>query len=166
MTRIAISTLAVLLCVPAVHAQMFVATGHDTLRGLPGVEIAVDVAQPELAARGLDPAIIRGAVEQRLRAAGIAIYRSQADNPSAAKAFLYVHLNALELPRDAGFAVGVQVHLRQTVRALAAEAHIVDAMTWDSHNVVAVAADGLAEVRGEIDASVERFVRDWQAAHR
>jgi hypothetical protein len=52
------------------------------------------------------------------------------------------------------------------VRSLAANAHVVDAMTWDAHNVVAVAPTGLGEVRGEIDEAVERFVRDWAAAHR
>lgn len=144
---------------------MFITTGRDTLRGLPGVEIAVELAQPELARRGLDPAAIRADVERRLRAGGVTIYASQADNPSAAKPYLYVHVNALQLPGGAGYVVALQVHLRQTVRSVVTDSQVVDAMTWDAHNVVVTPPDGLAAVRGEIDTFVDAFVRDWKAVH-
>ena len=162
MLRMVLTSFALLLPA-ATSAQMFIATGRDTLRGLPGVEIAVEVAQPELASRGLAASAIRAGVERRLGAGGVPVYASQNENPGVAKAFLYVHVNALELPANAGFAVGYQVHLRQTVRSAAGDSQIVDAMTWDSHNVVAVGPTGLAEVLGEIEASVDAFVRDWKA---
>lgn len=158
-------TLAMLLLTPAAHAQMFVATGRDTLRGLPGVEVAVEVAQSELARRGLDPGAIRADIERRLRAGGVMIYASQAQNPSAAKPYLYVHVNALELPGGAGYAVALQVHVRQTVRSTATSSQIVNAMTWDAHNVVVTATNGLAAVREEIDTYVDAFLRDWRAVH-
>jgi hypothetical protein len=158
-------TLAMLLVSPVAHAQMFVATGRDTLRGLPGVEVAVEVAQPELARRGLDPAAIRADVERRLRAGGVMVYASQAQNPSEAKPYLYVHVNALELPAGAGYAVALQVHVRQTVRSTATSSQIVNAMTWDAHNVVVAPSNGLVAVQEEIDAYVDAFLRDWKAVH-
>jgi hypothetical protein len=164
-TKTVFATLALQIAASAAHAQMFVATGRDTLRGLSGVEIVVEVAQPELARRGLDPAAIRADVERRLRAAGVAVYASQAENPSPAKPFLYVHLNALELPRGGGYAVALQVHVRQTLRSAVTNSQIVNAMTWDAHNVVAAPADGLVAVRGEIASYVDEFVRDWTAVH-
>ena len=144
---------------------MFMPTGRDTLRGLPGVEIAVEVAQPELARGALDPAAIHADVERRLRAGGVSIYASQAENPSAAKPYLYVHVNAIELPTGAGYAVAIQVHLRQTVRSVVTDSQVVNAMTWDAHNVLVAPSQGLAAVRGEIDAFVDAFVRDWKAVH-
>ena len=163
--KIAFATLAFQIVASTAHAQMFIATGRDTLRGLSGVEIVVEVAQPELARRGLDPAAIRADVERRLRGAGVAVYASQAENPSLAKPFLYVHLNALELPRGAGYAVALQVHLRQTLRSAVTNSQVVNAMTWDAHNVVVAPTDGLAAVRGELDTYVDAFVRDWAAVH-
>jgi len=38
-TRTAFATLTVLLWAPPAYAQQFIATGRDSLRGLPGVEI-------------------------------------------------------------------------------------------------------------------------------
>lgn len=158
-----VPVLAVALWAATAGAQQFVPAGRDTLRGLPGLELIVEVAQPELVARGLDPERIRADVERRLRAAGITVYAAQMENPSPAKPYLYVHLNALELPGRTGYAVAAQVQLRQTVRSTVTESQIVNAMTWDSHNVVAVPPDGLAAVGEEIGLSVDRFVRDWKS---
>jgi hypothetical protein len=165
-TKIALVLLAALqLPASTAHAQQFVATGRDTLRGLPGVEIAVEVAQPELARRGLDPAALRADVERRLRAAGVAVYASQAENPSPAKAYLYVHVNALELPAAAGYAIALQVHVRQALRSAVTNSQIVNAITWEAHNVVAAPTNGLAAVRAEILTYVDDFLRDWTAVH-
>src|SRR6187551_90320 len=75
------------------NGQMFVSTGRDTLRGLPGVEVIVEGLQPELERSGLTGAAIRADVERRLRDGGISVYASQTANPSLAKAYLYVHIN-------------------------------------------------------------------------
>jgi hypothetical protein len=149
----------------AAHGQMFVTTGRDTLRGLPGVEVVVEALQPELEQGGLTQAAIRAAVEARLRGKGIQVYASQKDNPSPAKPYLYVHVNALEIPRQDMYAVAVQVHLRQTLQSPVTESNVVNAMTWDLHNVIGVPAADLGAVRGEIEAYVDRFIEDWTAVH-
>jgi hypothetical protein len=147
------------------HGQMFVSTGRDTLRGLPGVEVIVEALQPEVERQGLTAAAIRADVERRLRDGGIAVYTSQTANPSPAKAYLYVHLNALTLPQNAGYAIAVQVHLRQTLRSLVSSSNVVNAMTWDMQNVVGVPAPGLQSVRAEVLTFVDQFVEDWAAVH-
>lgn len=147
------------------EGQLFVPTGRDTLRGLPGVEVIVESVQPEIERAGLTQASIRDDVVRRLRAAGIRVYVSQAANESPAKPYLYVHLNALQLPRRAGYALAVQVHLRQTLRSLVTESSIVNAMTWDAHNVLSVPASDLRSVRAEIGRFVDEFVTDWAAVH-
>ena len=147
------------------NGQMFVSTGRDTLRGLPGVEVLVEGLQPELERSGLTGAAIRADVEQRLRDGGISVYPSQTANPSLAKAYLYVHINALVLPQDAGYAIAVQVHLRQTLRSPVTGSNIVNAMTWDAQNVIGVPPAALPTVRAEVLTFIDQFVQDWAAVH-
>jgi hypothetical protein len=156
---------ALLVAEGAAAAQMFVATGRDTLRGLPGVEIVVENLSPEVERDGLTGALIRADVERRLRAAGIRVYASQSENPSPAKPYLYVHVNALKVPSQEAYVIGLQVHLRQTLRSPVTSSNIVNAMTWDAHNLLVVPAAGLRGVIGEIGAYVDRFVSDWIAVH-
>lgn len=148
------------------RAQMFVTTGRDTLRGLPGLEVIVEELPPEVVAGGVTGTVVRGDVVRRLRAAGIAVFASQDENPSPAKPYLYVLVNALELPGGAGHVAGLQVHLRQTLRSPATDSHIVDAMTWELHNVFVVPPGSLPELRTEVRTFVDLFIRDWQAVQR
>ena len=147
------------------YGQMYISTGRDTLRGLPGVEVLVEGLQPELERSGLTGAAIRADVEQRLRARGISVYASQADNPSPAKPYLYVHINALPLQRPEGYAIAVQLQLRQTLRSLVTSSNIVNAMTWDTHNVLGVPTPNLQSVQAEVRDYVDRFIKDWLAVH-
>ena len=146
-------------------AQMFVTTGRDTLRSLPGVEVVVESLPPELERAGLTTTDVRADIDRRLRAKGIPVFSSQGANPSAAKAYLYVHLNALVIPGAGLHAIAIQVQVRQTVRSLVTSSNIVDATTWDSHTVVGVSAAELPSVRDEIGEHIDRFIGDWAAVH-
>jgi hypothetical protein len=147
-----------------VSAQMFVSTGRDTLRGLPGVEVAVESVPPELQRAGLTTPLLRADVEQRLRAGGVTIYATQQENPSRAKPYVYLHLNALDLPGGLQ-AVGVQLHLRQTLRSPVTDSNIVNAMTWDAHNVVGLTGTDVRLLREAILGMVDDFITDWRAVH-
>jgi hypothetical protein len=159
---------ALVLCIAAGAAdasgQMFVSTGRDTLRGLPGVEVIVEALPPELERGGLTAAAMRADVERRLRDGGVVVYPSQTANPSPAKAYLYVHLHVLVLPQD-GYAVAVQLHLRQTLRSLVTGSNIVNAMTWEAENVFRVPTAAVQTVGAEVLAFVDQFVEDWAAVH-
>jgi hypothetical protein len=144
-------------------AQMFVATGRDTLRGLPGVEVVVEALQPELEREGLTTGAIREDVMRQLRAAGIMVYASQAENPSPAKPFLYIHVNGLAPAPSDVYVIALQVHLRQTLQSPVTGSNIVNAMTWDAHNVLSVPAVALLRVREEIQDYVDTFIQDWLA---
>lgn len=149
----------------AADAQLFVPTGKDTLRGLPGVEVIVESPQPELEQAGLTAASIRAGIVRRLTASRIRVFATQATNASLAKAYVYVHLNAAQVPRPGGYAVAVQVQVRQTLRSLVTESSIVDAVTWDAHTVVHATGDGLPAVRVALQQFTDRFVADWMAVH-
>jgi hypothetical protein len=160
-----VAFLVVLLAVTDAHAQQFLATGRDTLRRLPGVEVLIEPLDPELEQAGLTAAALRANVEGQLRASGIPIYASQTQNPSLAKPYLYVHVSGLSLPRQE-YALSVQVHLRQTLRSLVTGSAIVNAMSWDQQTVLVVlAGSGMQSVHREVQSLVETFVQDWRAVH-
>ena len=157
-----------LLAGTATHAsaQMFVTTGRDTLRGLPGMEVAIEPFEPDLERAGLPTAAIRAEVVQRLRAAGITVYASQNENPSEAKPYLYVDVNGVRPGGQNLYAIALQVQVRQTLRSPVTSSNIVDAMTWDARTVLAVPGNNLSSVRAIILEYVDHFILDWKAVHR
>ena len=147
-------------------AQMFITTGKDTLRGLPGVEIQVEPLEADLERNGLTQAAIRSDIVQRLRAGGVAVYGSQNENPSEAKPYVYVDVTSVRLGAQNLYAIALQVQLRQTLRSPVTSSNIVDAMTWDARTVLAVPRSDLASVRTIIQEYVDHFIDDWKAVHR
>ena len=164
-TRIVATFVLVLGATSNASGQMFVATGRDTLRGLTGVEVLVEAPEQDVERDGLGRVAIQADVERWLRARGITVYASQNANPSDAKAYLYVHVNSLKLARQDLYVIAVQVQLRQTLRSLVTSSNIVDAMTWDAHDVVAVPIGKVEGVRESIHEYVDQFIRDWIAVH-
>ena len=169
-TRTCLTMVAPLLLLAgtATHAsaQMFVTTGRDTLRGLPGMEVAIEAFEPELERAGLASAAIRADVVQRLRAAGVTVYASQNENPSEAKPYLYVDVNGVRPGGQNLYAIALQVQVRQTLRSPVTSSNIVDAMTWDARTVLAVPGNNLTSVRAIILEYVDHFIQDWKAVHR
>jgi hypothetical protein len=145
-------------------AQMFTPTGRGTLRGLPGVEVVVEPLPPELEASGLTADALRLDVTRRLAAAGIAVYASQGENGSPAQPYLYVHLNALSIP-EGRLAVALLVQVRQAVDSVVGPARIVDAVTWDAHNVLALPPGDPGGLHRELELYVDQFIDDWRAVH-
>jgi hypothetical protein len=164
-TIVALLVLLTGLAVDA-SAQMFITTGRDTLRGLPGVEVAIEQLEPELERDGLAGAAIREDIVQRLRAAGITVYASQNENPSEAKPYLYVDVNAVRLGGQNLYAIALQVQMRQTLRSPVTSSNIVDAMTWDARTVLVVKSDNLVAVGDTIQEYVDHFIQDWMTVHR
>lgn len=157
----------VLLSLPAtgMAAQMAVPTGRETLRGLSGVEVIVEPLQAELESAGLTTGALQAAVSARLADAGVPVFASQAENPSPAQAYLYVHVNALPLPEAGLQAVALALQVRQAVDSLVGPARIVDAVTWDAHNVLALPAGDPGGLFSELETYVDRFIDDWRAVH-
>src|SRR5690349_18020328 len=100
-------------------AQTFVTTGRETLRGLPGVELEVEPLEQDVERDGLARAMIQADVMNRLRAAGVTLYGSQAANPSPAKPYLYVRVNSVKLATAGVWLMNIDVQVRETVRSLA-----------------------------------------------
>lgn len=128
------------------------------------MEVIVETIPAVLQQAGLTPASVGRDVARWLQAGGVAVFPSQAANPSEAKAFLDVRVTLLVL-RDASYAVAVQMHVRQTVASLVTESRIVNAATWEAGSLVNVTASDLPRVRDEIRGMAEEFLADWKAAH-
>ena len=157
--------MAALVLAADARAQQFMPTGRDTLKGLPGIEVLVEPIAPELERVGLTGAAIHANVERSLREHGIAVYSTQVDNPSQAKAYLYVEVSGLSLPGQ-GYALAVQVEVRQTLRSLVTGSAIVNAMTWDQQMVIVVPPGSTMQpVHAQVQRLVDQFVQDWRAVH-
>ena len=161
---IAAALLSIALPVGAAAGQLFVPTGGGTLRALPGVEILVETIPAELQRAGFTQGSVRMDVARVLQTGAVAVFPSQAANPSAAKAYLDVRMTVLTL-RDGSYAVAVQMHVRQTVTSLVTESKIVNAATWETGRLVGVTAADLPQVRDEIREMAEEFLADWKGAH-
>jgi hypothetical protein len=148
----------------AASAQQFMPTGRDTLKQLPGIELLVEPMEPEFERAGLTTNAIGRAVDARLRAAKIAVYSSQSENPSIAKPYLYVQVSGVAVGQQ-GFALALQVQLRQTVRSPVTNSNIVNAMTWDRQTVVFAQPNEVTAVIPEIESLVAAFIKDWSAVH-
>jgi hypothetical protein len=168
-TRMCTTILATVVLLAGVatdaSAQMFITTGRDTLRRLPGVEVQVEGFDPDLERAGLVRAPIHADVVQRLRTAGITVYASQNENPSEAKPYLYVDVTGVRLGGQNVYAIAVQVQVRQTLRSPVTSSNIVDAMTWDARTVLAVPGNNLTSVRTIVLEYVDHFIQDWRTVH-
>ena len=80
-------------------------------------------------------------------------------------AFTQGYVNAGGVPQTSSYAVSVHVQVRQTLRSLVTESSVVDAMTWDSHTVLAVARNRMSPLRDMIARQIGLFVEDWKAVH-
>ena len=159
--QLMVALVAIALWPADAQAQLFVPSGKDTLRALPGVEVLVEPLERGLAAEGLTAPAIAARVSAQLRAGGIPIFATQMQNPSPAKAYLYLQLSAIQLQQQ-GHVIALQAHVRQSVRSLVTESTIVNAMTWDRRIVFLAPAGGAAgAVTREVQRLVEQFVRDW-----
>jgi len=76
-----------------------------------------------------------------------------------------VQVSGLSLPSQ-GYALAVEVQVRQTLRSLVTGSAIVNAMSWDQQMVmVATAGDGMKAVHAQVQTLVDQFVQDWRAVH-
>jgi hypothetical protein len=164
--RVLIAAVVLWIALPigaASAGQQFVPTGSSTLRALPGVEVLVETIPAELQRAGLTQASVRVDVARVLQGV-VVVFPSQAANPSAAKAYLDVRVTLLALP-GGSYAVGLQMHVRQTVTSLVTESKIVNAATWETGRLVSLAATDLPQLRDEIREMAEEFLADWKAVH-
>ncbi len=158
--------ISLILAAASASAQLFVSTGRDTLRSLPGLEVLVEPLQPELESANFSASSLARDVAKQLRAGGVTLYTSQRTNPSDAKPYLYVHINAASTATGRDYGVAVQVQLRQTLASVVTVSRVVNATSWDASDVVMTTDRTLpSDVSEAVRALVARFVDDWAAVH-
>ena len=136
-------------------------TGRGTLRDLTGVEVVIEPLPIEVTHAGLSAEALRSSLERQLDAAHVTVYASQKANLSPAQAYLDVHVNAVKMEGGARHAIAVQLQLRQTLQSLVTGSRIVDAMTWDAHNVLVTEASPVSDLTAELRGYVDLFIDDW-----
>ncbi len=137
-----------------------------SLRGITGVQIRVESLSAEARLDGLTESAIEADVQQRLRAAGVAVLAAAQGAPDGMAPVLYVRVNAKRSHEAPVYAVNVTVALLQdVVAARDPNLRLREAKTWDAGYLRTYEPAGLRQARGVVGDLVAEFIQDWRAAN-
>jgi hypothetical protein len=153
-----------LLLAPATLAASEVE--RDSLKGLPGVQVLVETLPADVEQYGLTAELIRTDVELRLRRSGIRVFSADEEDPSPAKAFVYVNLNVFQVDNGAPglYAASVSVELHQRLRSLVSGLAFYGT-TWERSSVHTLGKNNLRQLRDDVNDVVDKFINDYLAAN-
>lgn len=150
-------------------AQTFLDGQRESLRGLKGVELVMEVINPEAERKGLTRSQLQTDVELRLRKAGIKVLTRQERLKTPGYPFLYVNVSTVKTPETLGGLLGglygysISVELREKVILARNRSIETYAATWSKGVVGTVGADKLRSVREGVGDLVDEFINDYLA---
>ena len=129
-----------------------------TLRGVAAVDVVIDPVDPQVAKEGVTKEKLRAWLEERLRAAGIAVDASRSE-------FMALRLTAVRAPRGP-FAVALTIALYQPVR-LPRDPNVRTATaTWDVETVLLADQKLLYQAcQDSVDELAARFVAAYRSVN-
>ena len=149
-----IITVAFLFCSVLVAQDTVI--NRRTLKGLTGVNVAVESEQP-----GVEKDHIRTDVELRLRMAGIKVLTDEEWLAAPGMPTLYVILNVLKR-RDSSCAVSLRIELCQIVRLKREPQITLPAATWQGSELIgSVGLADLSSIRNQIKDEADKFINAW-----
>jgi hypothetical protein len=142
---------------------------RSTLRGLPGVYVAVEALDPDVQQDGLTKATLQADAELRLRMAGIKVLSREEWAKTQGGPVCYIDVSIV---KDVGlthvldfdlYAFEVSVELHQDVALVRDMAVKVLSPTWSASYVGFTNA--LPRIRTKVTELVERFINAYQAVN-
>jgi hypothetical protein len=142
---------------------------RSTLRGLPGVYVAVEALDPDVQQDGLTKATLQADAELRLRMAGIKVLSREEWAKTQGGPVCYIDVSIV---KDVGltdvldfdlYAFEVSVELHQDVALLRDMAVKVLSPTWSASYVGFT--NTLPRIRAKVTELVERFINAYQAVN-
>jgi hypothetical protein len=140
----------------------------ETLKGLQGIRVVVEMLNPELERDGLAARQIQVDVELRLRKAGITVYSQDEANKADRPGVLHVMVDAVkgdDFLRNL-YAVHTSVELWQVVhlhRLNKSPAFV--AATWTIRGMALVGKEKLQDARSYLAVGVDEFINDYLTDH-
>ena len=165
MRYVVMAILMTLTCLDLSLAQAATPEERESLRGLPGVEVAIDTIKPDAHADGLSEEAIRTAVELILRSSGIRVLTHSEHMGTPSKPWLYVPVH---MRKDSSglYAFHVEVRLYQRMSLIQQPQHTMSAATWMSpYTVGTVGHNKIREIVGSVENLVKAFANDFLAVN-
>jgi hypothetical protein len=164
-----LSSLMALAALPLALAIEDDEYARSTLRGLPGVYVAVEALDPDVQQDGLTKATLQADAELRLRMAGIKVLSREEWAKTQGGPVCYIDVSIV---KDVGltdvldfdlYAFEVSVELHQDVALLRDMAVKVLSPTWSASYVGFT--NTLPRIRAKVTELVERFINAYQAVN-
>jgi hypothetical protein len=164
-----LSSLMVLAGLPFALAVEDDEYARSTLRGLPGVYVAVEALDPDVQQDGLTKATLQADAELRLRMAGIRVLSREEWAKTQGGPVCYIDVSIV---KDVGltdvldfdlYAFEVSVELHQDVALVRDMAVKVLSPTWSASYVGFT--NTLPRIRTKVTELVERFINAYQAVN-
>jgi hypothetical protein len=140
----------------------------ETLKGLHGLRVIVEMFNPELERDGLAARQVQLDVELRLRKAGITVFSQDEANKADSPAVLHVMVDAVKGDDFLQnlYAIHTSVELWQVVYLHRPEkSPAFAAATWTIQGTALVGKETLQEVRSYLAVGVDEFINDYITAH-
>ena len=157
MGRVALLALVSLITVGAAAA----ADGdvqREALKGLKGVQVLVEGISPELSAANLEPSMVQGDVELKLRQAGIKVLTKTAASTTPGRPTLRI---LADLRRPQGdYLYDVKVELQQQADPKSAAGGI---RTWSSRGATGTSGTAMLTtmVRDAVNEQMDEFIKAY-----
>ena len=152
------SGVVALLLLPSLGWAADTAVDRSSLRGLKAFKVVIDRLDPELERDGLTVGRLQNQIEERLRAAGIALDEN-------AKEFLGLTVTSVRGKRTP-YALSFSLAMYQIVTLTRDPTIKSVAPTWEASDVFISAPKALREASGEsIDTLVRKFIGAYKSAH-
>ncbi|GIX48991.1 MAG: hypothetical protein KatS3mg131_3202 [Candidatus Tectimicrobiota bacterium] len=143
------------------------AVARQTLRGLPGVLVAVEPLPPEAVQDGLRTEEIQTDVVQRLQRAGIRVLSEQQREQAPGKPLLYINVTTWKglHANNTLYLFSIRVELQQEVALVREPTLRRLAPTWHVGSVGMTSASRLRTIRTFIGDFIDQFIQAYRAAN-
>jgi hypothetical protein len=139
---------------------------RESLRGLKGLEVVVEVIEPQAERLGLTRAQVQTDVELRLRKAGIRVLTEE-EAERQGSTYLYINITASEARDVPGlYSYLIDLSFRQRVILERDQSIRTIAATWNIASKGVVGANKLRNLREIVADYIDEFINDYLAANQ
>ncbi len=138
-------------------------TARETLRGLPGVFVAVEALAPAVERAGLTTHQLHTDVEVQLQQAGIRILTKEEWLIVTGQPFVYVHVQVFLPPQgQAAYHITTEFYQRASLDAHASSALVA---TWTTAYLGLVDVNALHTLRDHVRAYIDEFINAYYSVN-
>ncbi len=154
----------VLTCLALSTAHATTSAERESLRGLAGVAVVIEVINSDAQADGLSEEAVLTAVELILKSSGIRVLSQLESFSTPSAPFLYVRINTMKT--ELAYAVDLHVALDQRVSLVQRPEHKMSAATYELSSVGMYSTRLLRDLISDgVEPDVKAFATDFLAVN-